>query len=218
MSQVINSTVYDQVTTSTSAVTLPNYQDVSYPAANTVRVTHYSSLKDSTTATAQSVTVNLSGSIATDDIAWIQIVDADANTEKYAAIGKASGETLSTLAARLAAAVNLDNDVYASATGAVITVTSVTPGRAFTATSGKTGTVVVGSPASVQANVGTALTRKIAEVDVVFDDSTDAYLTATGTIKFYDGALSPVLLQTQSTASYKHPRSIDTIRTNNGGL
>jgi len=218
MSQVINSTVYDQVTTSTDSVTLPNYQEVSYPAANTVRVMHYSSLRTSVAATAQSVSVTLSGTVATDDVAWIQIVDADSNTEKYAVIAKATGETLSTLAARLADAVNLDNDVYASAVGAVITITSVIPGRAFTPTSGKIGTVTVGSPSTVQANVGTALTRKIAEVDIVFDDSTDAYLTATGTVKFYDGAASPVLLQTQSTASYKHPRSIDTIRTNNGGI
>jgi hypothetical protein len=218
MSQVINTTVYDQVVTQTSAITLPNYQEVSYPSANTVRIAHFSSLRPNNVATAQSSSVTLSGTVAADDVVWIQIVDADANTQKYAAIANTTGETLSTLAAKLAAAVNEDNDVFASASGAVITLTSVIPGRSFTPTSGKTGTVVIGAPASVQANVGTALTRKIGEVDIVFDDSTDGFLTATGTIKFYDGASSPVLLQTQTTAAYKHPRSIDTIRTNNGGI
>ena len=217
MSQAISSTEYTQSVTTTSTKTLPNYQEVSFPTANTVRIAHWSSLKDDATAIAQQDSVTISGSIAADDVVWIQIAVSGGTTVKYAAIAVVT-DTLTTLAAKLAAAVNLDANVYASSALGVITITSVIPGQAFTTTSGKTGTVTMGSPATGTANSGTALTRKLMEVDVVFGDSTDGYLTATPTIRSYNGAASPTLVSTQTAAAYKHPSSIDTIRTAQGGL
>lgn len=226
-SQSVSSVSYQKTVSSTTTVVLAN-ELVSRinPATNTATVEFWQTLDP--TAAAKQDTINVSGTMALNDQAWIRVVDADANAAKYILEAQA-GMTLAQILAELTSYVNVDDDVTATfATGVstgTITVTSATPGRAFTVTVGvggsNTGTVAIGTITNVVANAagsnGSApKKRKLAEVDVVYGPSSDGFLTATNNIRFYTGASVPAVAQNQSSSPYKHPSSIGTIQSNQG--
>lgn len=213
--QVVSSFVYDAVTSSTVNRTLPVEVRQSTTSGDPVDEFF---LSLNTGATAQVSTLTISGTIVAGEQVFATLTDAATNVFKYI-YEIQTDDTITQIGARLASLINLDSAVAAvsatvSAT-ATITVTSSTPGVTFTLVSGKSAsaTITVGAVATGTASAGTAMKRKLAEVFTDFAPSVDGFLTATATIRFFDGAASPVLLQTQITAAYKHPRSIETIRT-----
>ena len=213
--QVVSAFTYDAVTSSTISRTLPVEVRQTTISGDPVDE-FYLSLN--TGAIAQVSTLTVSGAIVAGEQIFAIVTDAAANVFKYI-YEIQTGDTIALAGSRLASLINLDSAVAAvsvfASTTATVTVTSATPRLAFTITSGKSaaatitvGAVVTGTPSS-----GVAMKRKLAEVFTDFAPTADGFLSATTTIKFYDGASAPVLLQTQSTAIYKHTRSTEAIRT-----
>lgn len=209
--QFVASLAYNSVATVTTPVNLP-YEIRQTTVAGTSKDEYWVTTNSGTLAVAQVFEFALSGSVASGDVVHCTITDADNNVRKYMTEANAS-DTVNTLAAALAAVINIDNDVVATVSSGTITVTSATPGRAFTAVTGKSGTVTISAGSTTTANSGTAKKRKLAEVELAYSSSSDGYLTVTGTVRFFGGENNPSTpLQTQTTAAYKHPRSIDAIR------
>lgn len=213
--QIVSTLSYNRVTTTSTPTDLAT-EYKSAISGNTFVDEIYLNLD--TNAIAQVDRFTLSGTLAVGDTVTVTIEDADGNEFDYVHVAKST--SIQAAAAAIAALINLDDDVaavssFASSTGTV-TITSATPGRAFTTTTGKTGTVTVSSATTITANAGTPKKRKVAQAEWTTGVSADGSLTVTGVVKFYDGAAVPVQVQSQSTAPYKHPRTIDAVRTAQG--
>lgn len=209
--QFVASLAYNSVTTTTTPTNLP-YEIKQTTVAGKSKDELWLTTASGTLPVAQVFEFALSGTVASGDVVHCTITDADNNVRKYMTEAHAS-DTLTTLAAALAASISVDDDVVATSSAGTITVTSATPGRAFTAVTGKSGTVAISAGSNTTANSGTAKKRKIAEVELDYATSTDGFLTVTGTVKFFGGENNPSTpAQTQATAAYKHPKSIDALR------
>jgi phage tail sheath gpL-like len=211
--QSVSSLTYNSVVTTTTPLTLPVDLSLS-TAANVSTTTVLPTL--SSTAVAQVSTFAISGTLAPGDVVTATIATSSPTYSFQYQYTASATDTIQTVGARLATLINTDPNIVASAVFATgtstITITSSNPGRAFTLTTGKTGTVTVSAGTTTTANAGTAMERQVAIATWTLDVSTDGYYTVTGAVNFYDGAASPTLLTTQSTAPYKHSRSIDQIR------
>lgn len=203
---------YDRPANSTVvATTLETDYQVSFPSANTVRITQNLTLDPA--AVAQVSTVTLSAGSTGDDIAVHLTVGATTWVYRHK---KAAGDTVTTMAAFLAMLINTNPNVSATSSAGVITITSAIPGQAFTLAntdSTTAGSVVIATPT---ANSGTALHRKIVELDVAFTVNTNKFPTITLGGNWYNGAASPVVALPVSVLTTSGPKSIDTYQTDAG--
>ena len=203
---------YDRPANSTVvATTLETDYQVSFPSANTVRITQNLTLDPA--AVAQVSTVTLSAGSTGDDIAVHLTVGATTWVYRHK---KAAGDTVTTMAAFLAMLINTNPNVSATSSTGVITITSAIPGQAFTLAntdSTTAGSVVIATPT---ANSGTALHRKIVELDVAFTVNTNKFPTITLGGNWYNGAASPVVALPVSVLTTSGPKSIDTYQTDAG--
>lgn len=213
--QTISSITYDRVTTSSTPTQLA--AELKSSVANN-RFTNELFLNLTSNAVAQVDTFTISGTLAVDDVITVTIEDADGNEFDY--IFKSKSTNIQAAGISIASLINLDDDVTASSSfsggTATVTIRSATPGRAFTTTTGKTGTVTVGAASTTTPSSGTAMKRKVGQAEWLVGVSDDGSVTVTGTVRFYDAASSPTQVQSQNTASYKHPRTIDAVRTAQG--
>lgn len=214
--QVVSSLTYNRVVTTTTPTTLPTAIEQSGTGTVSTDVFYLTLQSD---AVPQVTTFTISGTLASSDVVTATVAVGGSYSFLYSYTANGT-DTIQTVGTRLATLIDTDPNVTATAAFATgtstITVTSAIPGQAFTLTSGKTGTVTVGSATTGTANAGTVMRRKIAEATWTFDDSTDGYITAKGQVKFYNGGSSPTLVSTQDTATYKHAQSIEAIRTAQG--
>jgi phage tail sheath gpL-like len=205
---------YNSVTSTTAPKTLP--LDLTQSTAGVVSTT--TALPTlSSTAVAQVSTFTISGTLATNDVVTATLATSSPTYSFQYQYTASATDTIQTVGTRLATLINSDPNVIASAVFATgtstITITSSTAGTVFTLTTGKTSaglTVTTGTTSTAAA--GTVMERQVAIATWTLGVSTDGYYTLTGAVNFYDGAASPVLLTTQTTAPYKHPKSIDQIR------
>jgi phage tail sheath gpL-like len=211
--QSVSSLVYNSVTTTTTPLTLP--VDLSLSVAGGVSTTTVLPTLSST-AVAQVSTFTISGTLTTNDVVTATIATTVPTYSFQYQYTASATDTIQTVGTRLATLINTDPNIVASATFATgtstITITSSTPGAPFTLTTGKTGTITVSAGTTSTANAGTAMERQVAIATWTLGVSSDGYYQVTGAVAFHDGAASPTLLTTQSTAPYKHPKSIDQIR------
>ena len=214
--QTVSSLTYDRVVTTTTPTTLPTA--IEQTAVGNVS-TDVFLLTLNSTAVAQVSTFTIGGTLATNDVVNATIAVTGGYSFQYTYTANAS-DTVETVGSRLATLIDTDPNVTAtaafSAGTSTITLTSTIPGQAFTPTTSKTGTVAIGSPTTTTANAGVAMRRRIATATWTFDDSADGFITAVGRVNFFNGAASPTQLSTQDTAAYKHPTSIEAIRTAQG--
>jgi hypothetical protein len=203
---------YDRPANSTvTATTLETDYQISFPSANTVRITQNLTLDPA--AVPQVSTVTLSAGSTGDDIAIHLTVSSTTWVYRHV---KAAGDTVTTVAAFLATLINTNPNVAATSALGVITITSAIPGQAFTLAntdSTTAGNVVI---ATTTANSGTALHRKVAEIDVAFTVNTNKFPTVTLGGNWYNGAASPVVVLPVSALVVNGPRSIDTLQTDAG--
>lgn len=208
----VGTLAYDRPANSTVvATTLETDYQVSFPSANTVRITQNLTLDPA--AVAQVSTVTLSAGSTGDDIAVHLTVGATTWVYRHK---KAAGDTVTTMAAFLAMLINTNPNVSATSSAGVITITSAIPGQAFTLAntdSTTAGSVVIATPT---ANSGTALHRKIVELDVAFTVNTNKFPTITLGGNWYNGAASPVVALPVSVLTTSGPKSIDTYQTDAG--
>jgi hypothetical protein len=120
------------------------------------------------------------------------------------------------MAAFLATLINTNPNVAATSSAGVITITSAIPGQAFTLANTDSTTVGNVVIATTTANSGTALHRKVADIDVTFAVNANKFPTITLGGSWYNGAASPVVVLPVSVLSTSGPRSIDTLQTDAG--
>ena len=208
----VGTLAYDRPANSTVvATTLETDYQVSFPSANTVKITQYLTLDPA--AVPQVSTVTLSAGVTGDDIAVHLTVGATTWVYRHK---KAAGDTVTTMAAFLAMLINTNPNVSATSSAGVITITSAIPGQAFTLAntdSTTAGNVVIATPT---ANSGTALHRKIVELDVAFTVNTNKFPTITLGGNWYNGAASPVVALPVSVLTTSGPKSIDVYQTDAG--
>lgn len=128
-----------------------------------------------------------------------------------------TGDTEAEIASGLAALANTNPFVTVTAnttaSPAVITVQGVIPGQDYTLAIAETGTsVTLSSITTVNAAVGTPAFGKIYEISIDVSVSTDKFIQFKPTLKSYDGAAVPVLLQTLPLPDYKHQLSLPAIQ------
>jgi hypothetical protein len=203
---------YDRPANSTvTATTLETDYQISFPLANRVRITQNLTLDPA--AVPQVSTVTLSAGSTGDDIAIHLTVGSTTWVYRHV---KAAGDTVATIAAFLATLINTNPNIAATSAAGVITITSAIPGQAFTLAN--TDSTVVGNVviATTTANSGTALHRKVADIDVTFAVNANKFPTITLGGSWYNGAASPVVVLPVSVLSTSGPRSIDTLQTDAG--
>ena len=203
---------YDRPANSTvTATTLETDYQVSFPSANTVRITQNLTLDPA--AVAQVSTVTLSAGSTGDDVAVHLTVGSTTWIYRHV---KTSSDTVTTMAAFLATLINTNPNVAATSSAGVITITSAIPGQAFTLANTDSTTVGNVVIATTTANSGTALHRKIVELDVAFTVNTNKFPTITLGGNWYNGAASPVVALPVSVLTTSGPKSIDTYQTDAG--
>lgn len=203
---------YDRPANSTvTATTLETDYQISFPLANRVRITQNLTLDPA--AVPQVSTVTLSAGLNGDDIAVHLTVGSTTWIYRHV---KAAGDTVTTMAAFLATLINTNPNVAATSSAGVITITSAIPGQAFTLANTDSTTVGNVVIATTTANSGTALHRKVADIDVTFAVNANKFPTITLGGSWYNGAASPVVVLPVSVLSTSGPRSIDTLQTDAG--
>jgi hypothetical protein len=203
---------YDRPANSTvTATTLETDYQISFPLANRVRITQNLTLDPA--AVPQVSTVTLSAGSNGDDIAVHLTVGSTTWIYRHV---KAAGDTVTTMAAFLATLINTNPNVAATSSAGVITITSAIPGQAFTLANTDSTTVGNVVIATTTANSGTALHRKVADIDVTFAVNANKFPTITLGGSWYNGAASPVVVLPVSVLSTSGPRSIDTLQTDAG--
>jgi hypothetical protein len=203
---------YDRPTSAiVTATTLETDYQISFPSANTVRITQNLTLDPS--AVAQVSTVTLSAGSNGDDIAVHLTVGGTTWIYRHK---KAAGDTVTTMAAFLATLINTNPNVAATSAAGVITITSAIPGQAFTLANTDSSTVGNVVIATTTANSGTTLHRKVVDLDVSFTVNTNKFPTVTLGGNWYNGAASPVVVLPVSNLTTAGPRSIDTLQTDAG--
>jgi hypothetical protein len=203
---------YDRPANSTvTATTLETDYQISFPLANRVRITQNLTLDPA--AVPQVSTVTLSAGSDGDDIAVHLTVGSTTWIYRHV---KAAGDTVTTMAAFLATLINTNPNVAATSSAGVITITSAIPGQAFTLANTDSTTVGNVVIATTTANSGTALHRKVADIDVTFAVNANKFPTITLGGSWYNGAASPVVVLPVSVLSTSGPRSIDTLQTDAG--
>lgn len=208
----VGTLAYDRPANSTVvATTLETDYQVSFPSANTVRITQNLTLDPA--AVAQVSTVTLSAGVTGDDIAIHLTVSGTTWIYRHK---KAVADTVITMAAFLATLINTNPNVAATSSVGVITITSAVPGQAFTLANTDSTTVGNVVIATTTANSGTALHRKIIELDVAFTVNTNKFPTITLGGNWYNGAASPVVALPVSVLTTSGPKSIDTYQTDAG--
>lgn len=220
--QAHSSLSFTRTTTSTQSVTLSSEIKAKVvQGQNKATVEFWQTLDPS--AAKQQTSFVATGTMAVNDTVFATITDADTNINKYV-LDAAQTKTLAQLLSDLTALINIDDDIVATvatgATAGTITLTSAQPGRAFTVTVGaggsNTGSAALGTVTTIVANAAGTIGsgpkhRKIAEVDVTPSVSEDGSNQLTNTIRFYNGAGTPVVSQTQTSAPYKHPLTLSEI-------
>jgi hypothetical protein len=194
-----------------TATTLETDYQISFPLANRVRITQNLTLDPA--AVPQVSTVTLSAGSNGDDIAVHLTVGSTTWIYRHV---KAAGDTVTTMAAFLATLINTNPNVAATSSAGVITITSAIPGQAFTLANTDSTTVGNVVIATTTANSGTALHRKVADIDVTFAVNANKFPTITLGGSWYNGAASPVVVLPVSVLSTSGPRSIDTLQTDAG--
>lgn len=203
---------YDRPTSATvTATTLETDYQVSFPSANTVRITQNLTLDPA--AVAQVSTVTLSAGSNGDDIAVHLTVGSTTWVYRHV---KAAGDTVTTMAAFLATLINTNPNVAATSSAGVITITSAIPGQAFTLANTDSTTVGNVVIATTTANSGTALHRKIVDLDIAFSVNPNKFPTITLGGSWYNGAASPVVALPVSVLTTSGPKSIDAYQTDAG--
>lgn len=197
--------------TAVTATTLETDYQISFPQTNRIRISQFLTLDPA--AVAQVSTVTLSAGSTGDDIAIHLTVGATTWVYRHK---KAAGDTVTTMAAFLATLINTNPNVSATSALGVITITSAIPGQAFTLAntdSTTAGNVVI---ASVTANSGTALHRKVVDLDVTFDVNSEKFPRVTLGGNWFDGGASPIAVLPVSALTASGPRSIDKLQTDAG--
>lgn len=127
-----------------------------------------------------------------------------------------SGDTASTIAARLLEEINgvpsVSDLIFGTAVGGVITLTAVTPGVALTldvSASTTPGNLVVATPTPAS---GTAKMRKIGEIKTYFVlPPGGRNLAGVSQVVFYNAANPPVIARTAPESRVSHPTSMEAI-------
>lgn len=203
---------YDRPNSSTvTSTTLETDYQITFPQANRIRISQFLTLDPA--AVAQVSTVTLSAGSTGDDIAIHLTVGSTTWVYRHV---KTSSDTVTTMAAFLATLINTNPNVAATSNLGVITITSAIPGQAFTLAntdSTTAGNVVIATPT---ANAGTALHRKVVDLDVTFDVNAQKFPRVTLGGNWFDGGASPVSVLPVSALNVAGPRSIDTLQTDAG--
>lgn len=128
-----------------------------------------------------------------------------------------TGDTEVEVATSLAVLANTNPFVTVSvdttASPDVFTVIGVIPGQNYTLTIEKTGTsVTLSAITTVNAAVGTPAFGKVFSISIDVSVSADGFVQFKPILKSFDGAASPVLLQTLPLPDYKHQLSLKAIQ------
>lgn len=225
----ITDLTYTATTTTTSSVSLEVEARVSVAGAD-VKVEHWYNLDADSEPQVETVTIDQTN-LATVDAYYKVTVAGPTVTKTYAYEFDADAIPALTeddVALELAALVNLHPEV-AAAIGSTgfendIVITGTTPGTAgaFTVTvacvqvsDNSTVSSAISTTTTASAS-GTGQVRKLGEVTV--GPTIDANRKAAIQFKsgsFFNGAATPVSVQTNPTSSTTHPQTMDTIRANN---
>jgi phage tail sheath gpL-like len=197
--------------TSTIATNLGSEYQITTTTENTITIDWFLSLDP--TAIAQVSTVTISAGTLNDEYALTVTSGGSASEYMHKQV---AGDTATTIASFLATLINTNPNVQAVSAGAVITVTSLIPGQAFTLANTDSTTPANVVIATTTANAGTAINRKIAEANVVFSASTTGFPVITLSGQWYDGSATPVLLQAFGPLTGTGNNSLDSIQTAQG--
>lgn len=194
-----------------TTTTLETDYQISFPQTNRIRISQFLTLDPA--AVAQVSTVTLSEGLTGDDIVVELTVGANVWHYRHQ---ETAADTVTTMAAFLATLINTNPNVAATSALGVITITSAIPGQAFSlANTGSTtaGNVVI---ATTTANSGTALHRKVVDLDVTFDVNSEKFPRVTLGGNWMDAGASPVAVLPVSALTVNGPRSIDKLQTDAG--
>jgi hypothetical protein len=193
MSQKIASLTYNETNTTVASVS----RDIEYLVApddtnpNKIIVTGSLDLSDDGVRQVSTITIT-SGTTGNEYAVAVQVVGQPTLIYRHK---QPAGATAVALAAFLATLIDTNPHVVATATGAVITVKSAVAGVAFTLDNSDSTTVGNVVVATTTAAAGTAKHRKLFETALIFGVNATGFITVTSDGKFYDGAMTPVLLQ-----------------------
>ena len=145
---------------------------------------------------------------------------ADPKTKKYIYSIQA-GDTEAEIASGLAAFATTNPFISVSAnvtaSPAVFTVQGVIPGQNYTLAISKTGvSATLSAITTVNAAVGTANVGKVFSISVEVSTSDDGHLQFKPTLRSFDGAAIPLLLNTVNLAHYKHTKSLKELQAARG--
>lgn len=189
-----------------------------YSGSNKQSVIDYSLSFDPTAIAKKSTFTLTAASPTAADTVTITLTDGSASpkTKKYIYEIQA-GDTEAEIATGVAALANTNPFVNVTAnttaSPAVITVQGVIPGQDYTLAIAETGTsVTLSSITTVNAAVGTPAFGKIYSISVDVSVSDDKFIQFKPTLKSYDGAAVPVLLQTLPLPDYKHQLSLKALQ------
>jgi hypothetical protein len=226
----ITDLTYNSITTSTASVSLEvEARIVPIAGGANVRLEHWVNLDATSEPQVETITVSQANLPVADAHYQVSIDGPTGAARVFSWFFDATATpTEDDVAAALAELVNLHPDVMAvqGGTGAedTVIVTAVNPGTAgaFVCTvtclalaDGSTlGTAI--STTTTTAGSGDGKVRKLSELTIApsIDANRKFTVQATG-ISFYDGAASPVAVNTTS-GSFTHPQTMDAIRTAQG--
>lgn len=164
-------------------------------------------------AVSQVNTITITAGSAGDDYI---IGVSDGTDDALVSYVQQSGDTASTIAARLLEEINgvpsVSNLIFGTVVAGVITLTAIMPGVALTldvSASTTPGNLVVATPTSAS---GTAKMRKIGEIKTYFTLPADGRnLAGVSQVVFYDGGNPPSVARTGSESRANHPTSMEAI-------
>lgn len=184
---------------------------ISSPSGNAILTEVFMTLDPDNVAQVSTVTLSLGS--AGDEYAIAIAVGADSWVYRHK---QTASDTTVSMAAFLAAIINTNTNVKASASSGVITITSLIPGQAFTPTvteSTTAGNLVVATPT---ANAGTALHRKIGQMIATFSVNNLGFPQISTSGSWYNGASVPVLQQNFGPLLGVGNATLDSIQTAQG--
>lgn len=208
----------DAVVTTTTVLPLVAGYSGNYAGSSKQSVVDYNlSFDPAAVAKKQTFTLSAASPTAADTVT-ISFTDGSAAPKLKKYIYEiVAGDTEAEIATGLAALASTNPFITVSAdttaSPAVITVTVLVPGQTSTLAVAKTGTsVTLGSITTVTAAAGTPAYGKVFSVAIDVSVSPDGFLQFKPTLKSFDGAASPALLQTLPLPDYKHQLSLKAIQ------
>ncbi|MEH2033205.1 MAG: hypothetical protein V7K67_26850 [Nostoc sp.] len=196
---------------STTPTELETEYRISTATPNTIAIEWYLTLDPDNVAQVSTVTVT--AGTTGDEYAIAVTVGSSTLTYRHKQV---ASQTATAIATFLATLINTNPNVQATSVGAVITITSVIPGQAFTLAntdSTTPGNVVI---ATTTANAGTALHRKIGQANVVFGAIATGFPVINVSGNWYDGSASPVQQQAFGPLTGTGNSTIDAVQTAQG--